>query len=219
MSNPARGFYEGDDWKGANSQGGGALPVFLVVGLIAGVVILTGRRQPASLPEDLPGVISMRERPRDHAHSAQLVRASLLLHEGRLAEAEAIYAELIERDPEDPDAHESLGACLYFRADYAAAEASYRRALELAPDRPDALYGLGCVHLAQRRHADAKRALERALELGHDRALTCWSLGLLADESEETEAAVRHFRAYLAADPDDEDHVAHARRRLEELAQ
>ena len=93
-----------------------------------------------------------------------LLDSAIQLHQaGRLAEAQALYREVLVLDPGHPAALYLLGGIAYQGGDYEQARALVERALVEAPDDPDALHLLASIALRQR---DAERGLEFA-----DRAL------------------------------------------------
>lgn len=131
-----------------------------------------------------------------------LFDSAIELHQaGRLAEAQALYHEILALDPEHPGALYLLGGIAYQHGEYEQARTLVERALVEAPDDPDALHLLASIALRQR---DAERGLEfaeRALALHpayaqahHTRAELLRALGR-GDE------AVAGWRRALELDP------------------
>ncbi len=88
-----------------------------------------------------------------------------LQREGRLADAERRYREILKRRPDDPGALHYLGLLNYQRGSLDAAEDLIGRSLKLSPGRADAWSDLGAVKLKAHKPDDAIRLLSRALEL------------------------------------------------------
>jgi tetratricopeptide (TPR) repeat protein len=81
-------------------------------------------------------------------------------------DALAEYAAALELDPDDAEAHASIGLILFLSDRPEEALASVDRALETAPDYPEALFYRGVILLrGLERPADAIEAFERYLEV------------------------------------------------------
>ena len=76
---------------------------------------------------------------------------------GRYAEAEALYRDLITREPTDASLHTSLAGVLGAQERYDEAEAELKKALEITPLNPEAFHNLAVI--AQRK-GDNDRAIE-----------------------------------------------------------
>src|SRR5215471_908745 len=74
-----------------------------------------------------------------------LDRAVAFHRQGQLADAEAIYGELIKVAPDHFDALHMLGVVRYQQGRHADALALLERALQLQPESPDALSNYGLV--------------------------------------------------------------------------
>ena len=83
--------------------------------------------------------------------------AALHFEAGRYQEADALYRELIARDPGDASLHTSLAGVLGAQERYAEAEAELERALQIEPLNPEAFHNLAVI--AQRR-GERERAVE-----------------------------------------------------------
>ncbi|MCB2186448.1 MAG: tetratricopeptide repeat protein [Deltaproteobacteria bacterium] len=86
----------------------------------------------------------------------------------RFPQAASLYRQVLEMDPDQPEALNGLGA-LELRAGRAeAAGRLFGRALEQNPEDPGLLNNLGLVRDAQGRHAEAEVFYRRALDLRPD---------------------------------------------------
>lgn len=74
------------------------------------------------------------------------VRADRLFKDRQYAQAEALYAELVEREPEHLEARHRRALCLMHCEHYAEARAVWSQVLEQVPDNPTALLYQGLSH-------------------------------------------------------------------------
>ena len=85
----------------------------------------------------------------------QLRQAVALHQQGQLDRAAAIYQQILQADPQNPNAMNLLGMVLHQRGEHATAERLIRRAIAIAPSVPGFHNNLGNVLLAQRRMQQA----------------------------------------------------------------
>jgi arylsulfatase A-like enzyme len=124
------------------------------------------------------------------------------LHEaGRLDEAERVLGELLRRDPQHAEAHDTLGILKLEAGDPAAARAEFARALEVEPGNANAANNLGNALRALGQMAEAEREYRRALALASDWAEPWNGLGALLVQSGRAEEALGAFERALALDP------------------
>ena len=83
----------------------------------------------------------------------------------QLDDAEMIYAALLERWPDHPDALNYMGVLQHQRGEDAAALALLRRAVEVSPDAAGIWNNLGNVLKHERQNDEAERAFRRSIEL------------------------------------------------------
>ena len=156
----------------------GRVPPWVVAVLLVGTVgsvVVTGLLRDAE-PEVSPAAPSVagddsfaffedrvERQPNDVA--ARLDLAHRYLDAGRIEEALAEYAVVLERDPDDAEANAHLGMILYLSDRPDDAMNSVDRALETAPDYPEALFIRGVIQLCglDRPHASIA-SFERYLE-------------------------------------------------------
>ncbi|WP_121612654.1 tetratricopeptide repeat protein [Mesobacillus foraminis] len=83
-------------------------------------------------------------------------------------EAEALYLECLEREPDIDKGYYYLGKVYTEMERYREAEQAMRKALEQTPDDPEAWNEIGIIYRMQDRTADALQCAERALKLEPD---------------------------------------------------
>ena len=98
----------------------------------------------------------------DEAH-INLARAHAAQH--RIAEAEAVYRDILRTAPNTPEALNFVAMCALARGEFASAQRDLEHAARVNPVEPEIWKNLGIVHLAQRRGDDALDAFDRALGL------------------------------------------------------
>jgi tetratricopeptide (TPR) repeat protein len=130
----------------------------------------------------------------------KLAQALESQRQGRHAEAERAYQQLLAADPDQPEALHYLGLLSHQVGRAQQAETLLRRSLELSKDNPVFLYNFAGVLAGQGRWQDAVPLYQRALELGPGNAdawhglaaallalghagdaVSCWQRGLAAD--------------------------------------
>ncbi len=123
------------------------------------------------------------------------------LYERGVAELEAVT----KQQPELANPHVDLGIAYARTGRLADAAASLERAVALGAAHPIALEELGLVYRKQGRFAEARTQYERALALYPDFHLANRNLAILCDLYQRDYAcAVRHYEAYQALVPDDQ---------------
>ncbi|MBA4136035.1 MAG: hypothetical protein C0518_01810 [Opitutus sp.] len=113
------------------------------------------------------------------AHSSELLlvcaRARLLL--GRIDEARADLARILEREPQHIAALTARGDLALAQNEIAAAEIDYQKLAQIAPREPDAYYKLGLVEFRRLDFTAAIRSFEQAARLSPDSAQIERALG------------------------------------------
>ena len=97
------------------------------------------------------------------ADEARINQARAHAAQQRIAEAEALYRDILRTAPDTPEALNFVAMCELSRGDFASAESRLERAARLEPTQPEIWKNLGIVHLAQHRADDALDAFDRAL--------------------------------------------------------
>ncbi len=92
------------------------------------------------------------------------MQAALAHHQqGRLAEAAALYQQILQHAPKDPDALHLLGVLMHQGGQHEAGRRLVEAAIEVAPERPEFLSNLGQILKALGRPAEAEAAYRKAL--------------------------------------------------------
>ena len=101
--------------------------------------------------------------PPKELHAVTMLRQGVALQQaGRLDDAAALYARVLEEFPRQFEATHLLGVIALQRGDLASAEQQICEALEVKPKDPIALNNLGMVMLRTRRLDEARDHFERA---------------------------------------------------------
>ena len=130
------------------------------------------------------------------------VRASALDEDpATYDEAEALYREAIDLDPQLAIAHTNLGNILFRRGEDQAAESLYLTAIAIDDRQPEAHYNLGYVMLER---GDAKRAadhFEKAISRDSRFADAHFNLAMACEQLGERSRARIHWKRYLDLEP------------------
>jgi tetratricopeptide (TPR) repeat protein len=131
------------------------------------------------------------------ATSLEAFQAAFAHHQaGRLREAETIYRQILESDPNHANSLHLLGLVAHQRGEHDAAEQLITRAIALANDRAPFHTNLGEVYRAQGKLDKAEQSLRRALALEPDSARAQNNLGIvLAARGKPTEAIEAYRQA------------------------
>jgi Tfp pilus assembly protein PilF len=121
--------------------------------------------------------------------------------EGRLAEAEDLYRQIIEQDPKHADSHHFLGLLEYQRGRPDSAVKSIRYAISLNPSVAGYFLNLGLACQALDQTEEAVKAYEEALRLQPTSAEAHSVLGNLLPRLDRLDDAVRHCQEALRIEP------------------
>ena len=120
---------------------------------------------------------------------------------GRLAEAEALYREILSAEPQHPDALHFLGVIAHQSGRSDIAVEMIRQALALIPNNPGAHSNLGNVLRDNGRLDEAIGAYRRALELNPGMVGARNSLASALQEEGRPDEAIAAWREALALQP------------------
>ncbi|MBT3553871.1 MAG: tetratricopeptide repeat protein [Rhodospirillaceae bacterium] len=129
-------------------------------------------------------------------------QAQILHHAGRFRDAQAVYAEIIEEEPEHADALNLLGTVLAQQGRPKQAVGFMRRATQAGPEVPNYFCNLGVVLLDLGRYDESKRAFERALKIDRHFADAYYNLGKLFKQMELFDAALMSFEQARSIQPE-----------------
>jgi len=121
---------------------------------------------------------------------------------GRLAEAEALYRQILGVQSNRADALHLLGVIAHQSGRQDVAEDLIRRAISLAPNSPRAHANLAAVYRAQGRTEEAIASYHRSIQLQPDDAQIHHHLGDVLWSMRRTEDAIAAFRRALQLQPD-----------------
>jgi tetratricopeptide (TPR) repeat protein len=136
----------------------------------------------------------------DHT-GVRMERAADLLALGRLAEAEAAYAEITRLDPGQLAAFLALAKLCRERGDTQAALTHYQAAIQAAPDNIWPRLEAAAILRESAQWEPAEDAYLAALAIARDTAAAWLGLGLCARARGHHKAALAHFQAAILADP------------------
>ena len=118
-----------------------------------------------------------------------------------LAEAKALYEEILGVDAGHAAAAINLGTIFYNERDFLKAERYYRQATEADAEYALAFFDLGNVLDEMQKLPEAIHAYERALKLVPQYADAHYNLALAYERLQEPRRALRHWTAYAQLDP------------------
>ena len=121
---------------------------------------------------------------------------------GRLAEASAIYQEILRESPHDADALHLLGMIAHQSGDNALAADHIGRAIAVAPDLAELHNNLGLVLVSLGRNDEAVASYQRAIALRPDYAHAHNNLGAALQGQGNLVDAIACFQTALAIKPD-----------------
>jgi predicted O-linked N-acetylglucosamine transferase (SPINDLY family) len=121
---------------------------------------------------------------------------------GRLDEAEALYRQVLQVQPNHPDALHFLGVIASQRGRHGRAAEYMQRAIRFCPTNPEFHNNLGAVYRAQGRLDEATAAYRQALALQPDYVESYYNLGNVLAEQGLWEEAAACFRETVARKPD-----------------
>ena len=119
---------------------------------------------------------------------------------GRFAEAERIYRAVLDRDPDNAEAHHLRGVLSYDRGQAEDAISRFESAVAMAPEIAKYHANLGSVYAAVGRFDEALPTLERAVALDPDAAATHNSLGAVHREHGRLDDSIAAYRRAIEID-------------------
>lgn len=121
---------------------------------------------------------------------------------GRLAEAEALYRQVLQADPDQPVALHLLGVLAHQTGHNGAAVELISKAISIKPDYPEAHNNLGLSLQGQGQLDGAAASYQRAISLKPDYPEAHNNLGNAALQLGQTQGAVESYRQAIAIKPD-----------------
>ncbi len=124
---------------------------------------------------------------------AHILRANILIRQGKDEEVLALLEEAVERYPDDVAIRLFYARRLVDEKRYEQSRDQFRTLLDYKPDAPEALYALGLLNLQTERPDDAKRNFERMIELGQRVDEAYYYLGQVAEIENDNAAAMSYY--------------------------
>ncbi|MCG8543850.1 MAG: tetratricopeptide repeat protein [Alphaproteobacteria bacterium] len=121
---------------------------------------------------------------------------------GRFREAEQIYREVLEADPDEPDANYLLGMLVSQAGDKEAAIERITRSIRVRPGFPPVHNNLGTIYEEVGQQDKAVASYRRAIQLDSNMAEAHNNLGNALKAANDFAAAVRSFRKAIDIRPD-----------------
>ncbi|WIG56688.1 MAG: Putative hydroxylase [Rhodanobacteraceae bacterium] len=135
-----------------------------------------------------------------HADEARILQARAHAAQHRIADAEAVYRDILKTASDTPEALNFVAMCALARGELASAQRDLEHAARVNPVEPEIWKNLGVVHLAQRRADDALDAFDRALGLDPMHFASRLHRGAALEQlGRADEATVNYFGALSAA--------------------
>lgn len=123
---------------------------------------------------------------------------------GEAEEAVRELEKLAETHSQQADLHYELGLCLDDMGEYESALNSYERALELDPQHAEAAFRLAYDNDLRGNDEEALKYYEKCAELPALYPNALINLGIMYEDREEYDKAIRCYSMVLAADPQNE---------------
>lgn len=139
---------------------------------------------------------------RDHPQMHRLAQAASLHRDGRFDQAEAIYRELLQRDPDDASVLRLFGVLALDSGHYRNAATLLQRAVTLAPQFRAAWIDLCRAQMELHDLDDAIASAKRAIALSPDRAGGHIALANALARSSRTDEAIAAYRRAQEIRPD-----------------
>ncbi len=133
--------------------------------------------------------------------TAAFKKAVELARAGQLAEAEAAYKELLDKDPNIPEVHYNLGLVYRQKKDMAAAEAAFLKAIDLRPTYTAAYLELSRTYQNNNQMAKAVELMSKAASEHADDAKLQFGLGEALYNSGKYEESKAAFQKTAQLDP------------------
>lgn len=143
----------------------------------------------------------------DGSVSELLDRGLALIQAGDYGSARSVYAEVLAREPENPEALYRMGILSFLNRDFSGAASYLEAALKADPARQDAWKRLGDVYTKLERFKEAARSYGRACRIEYRRSIRERE-GLAWLSARDLERARKIFESLLLEDPRD-SHAAY----------
>lgn len=170
---------------------------FLLLFLLAACGLQSG--QDRMDIEAIPGAYGFKEGETSYPDLYR--RATEKLKAGEYPQAEAIYLELADKEPENPLAYIGLAASLIAQERFEEAVDAYLQALDESPNSVEALIGLGSAHAMLGNHTQAAQVYSRALQINDEEINAHWGLALQLEAVGRVQEAIEHYERIIELSP------------------
>lgn len=137
----------------------------------------------------------------DSAHPLRYQRAVRHLRAGRYAEAEAVYRELIDLEPESPNPYVGLGASLNLQERFEEARDAYLEGLEHSTGSAQIYIGLGSALYRLGNYEEAYQNYMLALELERNSPQAIWGVSIALEAAGRPAEAVPYWQQIIEMEP------------------
>jgi predicted TPR repeat methyltransferase len=124
---------------------------------------------------------------------------------GLIEEAQSVYNDILQVDPDQPDALHYLGVIAHQLGDGEKAISLIEKSISINPNQPDALNNLGNVYKELGQLENAKNAYNRVLELAPEHPDTLVNIGIILRQFSKPKESIGMFLRALEADPEHGD--------------
>ena len=149
--------------------------------------------------ESAPGAYTFSEGNTRYVHRYQ--DALDHFEKNEYSEAEAIYRELTEKEPENTNGYIGLGSALTAQDRFEEALEAYTDAIEISPNAVEALIGLGSASYMLADYQNASSYYTKALEHDGENPNAHWGLAITLVQMGQAGAALAHLEAVIELVP------------------
>jgi tetratricopeptide (TPR) repeat protein len=142
-------------------------------------------------------------RESDKNMHSDLMKVAIDLHQqGKLAEAEVIYQQVLQADQQHPDALHFLGVIAYQIGQYDTAVELITLAIQINPRNAFYFSNIGLALRAQGKSEKAEVSYRQAISLKPDYAEAYLNLGVAQTDQGKTNEAIKSYRSAIEIKPD-----------------
>ncbi len=131
----------------------------------------------------------------------RLLLADAFRQTGKMALAVAEYKKVLELDPQNGAAYNSLGYFFLGQKDYAAAESHFKKYIEVVTADPNAYDSMGDYYSRRGMVDSAMAQYQKALEVDPKFSTSRFNLAQAYEEKKMTAEAIRHYEKIIELTP------------------
>ena len=125
--------------------------------------------------------------------------------QGNLYDADLLYAQTLQLDPDNTRALRLKGILTREQGDIGGSLQLFNRAIQLAPTDPEPMSEIALSHMAAGELTEAEHALRQTLAIAPDSTKALTNLGALLQQRGHIKEAIAWYRQVLELEPDDID--------------